>query len=228
MLLFSASYASGQTSAPTLLGSHSLLITLFKGDSEDASSQGNTFRKTLTTAKRVIALANNNLFAGFYVITPGKRLRPILQPQRCTFTDANTGIEQEFLLGHSSNDPSFLHAEYTSVDVAKTLAYIVNTDHDDIPGCFRSGPAFTAGDITATTTLTDTLSPTATYKIVLLPVALPIPFGIGDTAKGAINDTTVDILDTTVPCGSFWACHVIAHDPAQFDKLLRLANNDSL
>ena len=223
-----ASLASGRTSAPTLLGSRTLLITLYKGDSEDSASQGNTFRKSLTTAKRVIALANNNLFAGFYVITPGKRLRPILQPQRCTFTDANTGIEQEFLLGHSSNDPSFLRAEYTSVDVAKTLAYIVNTDHDDIPGCFRSGPAFTAGDITATTTLTDTLSPTATYKIVLLPVALPIPFGIGDTAKGAINDTTADILDTTVPGGSFWARQITTHNPTQSDELTRLAANDGL
>ncbi len=66
-----ASLASGRTSAPTLLGSRTLLITLFKGDSEDASSQGNTFCKTLTTAKRVIALANNNLFVGFYVITQG-------------------------------------------------------------------------------------------------------------------------------------------------------------
>ena len=158
MLLLSASYASGQTSAPTLLGSQSLLITLFKGDSKDASSQGNTFRKTLTTAKRVIMLANNNLFVGFYVITPGKRLHLLFQPQRCTFTNANTGIEQEFLLGHSSNDPCFLRAEYTSVNVAKMLAYIVNTNLDDIPRCFRSGPAFTVGDITATTTLTDTLS----------------------------------------------------------------------
>ena len=122
-----------RTSAPTLLGSNSLLITLFKGDSEDASSQGNTFHKTLTTAKRVIALANNNLFAGFYIITPSKRLHPLFQPQRCTFTNANTGIKQEFLLGHSSNDPCFLHAEYKSVDVAKMLACIVNTNLDVIP-----------------------------------------------------------------------------------------------
>ena len=111
-----------------MLGSHSLLITLFKSNTEDAVSQDNTFRKSLTTAKRIIALANNNLFAGFYVITLGRRIRPLFQPQRCTLTDADTGIEQEFLLGHSSNDPSFLRAEYTSVDVAKMLACIVNTD----------------------------------------------------------------------------------------------------
>ena len=98
-----------------MLGSHSLLITLFKSNTEDAVSQDNTFRKSLTTAKRIIALANNNLFAGFYVITLGRRIRPLFQPQRCTLSDADTGIEQEFLLGHSSNDPGFLRAEYTSV-----------------------------------------------------------------------------------------------------------------
>ena len=211
-----------------MLGSHSLLITLFKSNTEDAVSQDNTFRKSLTTAKRIIALANNNLFAGFYVITLGRRIRPLFQPQRCTLTDADTGIEQEFLLGHSSNDPSFLRAEYTSVDVAKMLACIVNTDLGDIPGCFRSGPAFTRNDITATTTLTDILSPTASYKIVLLPTALPIPFGIGDTAKGAINDATADILDTTIPGGSFWAHQIAAYDPTQFDELMRLTNNDGL
>ena len=84
------------------------------------------------------------------------------------------------------------------------------------------------GNITAATTLTDTLSPTATYKIVLLLMALPIPFGIGDMAKGTINNTTVDILDTTVSGGSFWACQITAYDSMQFDKLTRLANNDGL
>jgi hypothetical protein len=41
--------------------------------------------------KRVIVLANNNLFAGYYIITPGKRILPIFQPQCCTLTNANTG-----------------------------------------------------------------------------------------------------------------------------------------
>ncbi len=109
----------------------------FKGNSEDASSQGSTFCKMLTTAKRIITLANNNLFAGFYIITPGKCLHLLFQPPCCTFTDANTGIKQEFLLGHSSNDPCFLRVEYTSVDMAKMLACIINTDLDNIPGCFR-------------------------------------------------------------------------------------------
>jgi hypothetical protein len=40
------------------------------------------FKKSLSTSKRIIALANNNLFAGFYVVRPNKHVRPIFQPQR--------------------------------------------------------------------------------------------------------------------------------------------------
>ena len=39
-----------------------------KPGSADATSLNTSFRKTLSTTKRVIALANNNLFAGFYVV----------------------------------------------------------------------------------------------------------------------------------------------------------------
>lgn len=63
------------------------------------------FAKTGTMAKHVIDSANNTLFAGSFVITPGKCPRWLFQPQRGMFIDANTSIKQEFLLGHSSNDP---------------------------------------------------------------------------------------------------------------------------
>ena len=111
---------------------------LFKSDTEDASIQGNTFCKTLTMTKCVITLANNNLFKGFYVITHDKCMHPLFQPQHFTFTNSDTGLKQELLLGYSSNDPSFLRAEYTSVNAAKMFACIVNTNLDDIPGCFHS------------------------------------------------------------------------------------------
>ena len=93
------------------------------------------------------------------------------------------------------------------------LAFIINTSLDDIPGCFRSGHTFRVGNITIATTLTDTLSPTTTYKIVLLPMALLIPFGIDDTTKDAINEATVYILDTTITGGSFWARHITELTP---------------
>ncbi len=63
-------------------------------------------------------------------------------------------------------------------------------------------------DITVATTLIDTLSPTATYKIVLLPMALLIPFGIDNTTKYAINEATVYILDTSITGRFFRARHI--------------------
>ena len=113
-----------------MVASPTTLITLHKANSADAASLDASFRKSLSTTKRVIALSNNSLFAGFYVVTPHKRIRPIFQPQRCTLTDPNTGVEQEFLVGHGSNDPQFLHAEYVTVavNVAGTFDAMANVD----------------------------------------------------------------------------------------------------
>ena len=61
--------ASGLTSAPTWVASPSVLIMLYKQSSEDATLLDNSFRKSLFTTKCIIALANNNLFVGFYIVT---------------------------------------------------------------------------------------------------------------------------------------------------------------
>ena len=79
--------------------------------------------------------------------------------------------------------------------------------------------AFKAADITGTHTLT--LQEDTTYKAVHLPLALPIPFGIDDAAKGTITEATLDILDTMVLDGAFWAKCALTYDTAQPDKLIR-------
>ena len=79
--------------------------------------------------------------------------------------------------------------------------------------------AFKAADITGTHTLT--LQEDTTYKAVHLPLALPIPFGIDDAAKGTITEATLDILDTMVLDGAFWAKCVLTYDTAGPDKLIR-------
>jgi hypothetical protein len=219
LFLSIGSAESGLTSAPTRVASPTTLITLHKANSADAASLDASFRRSLFTTKCVIALSNNSLFAGFYVVTPHKRVRPIFQPQRCTLTNLDTGIEQEFLVGHGSNDPRFLRAEYVPVDVAGTFVCLVDTSSLEVPACYRSGPAFTAADITGTHTLT--LKEDATYKAVHLPLALPIPFGIDDTAKGTITEATQDILDTTISDGAFWASCILAYDKASTDELVR-------
>ena len=71
------------------------------------------------------------------------------------------------------------------------------------------GPTLTTRDITVTTPLVDTLASMSLYKIFLLPMAIPIPFGMEDTAKGTIFKSTIDTLDTTIGGGAFWAQYII-------------------
>ena len=149
----SVSTTSGLTSAPTRVATSHSLITLYKAVSDDATTLDASFRGRLSTSKCITALANNNLFVGFYVIMPNKRVRPIFQPQRCTLTDPNTGTEHEYLIGHGSNDPRFLRAEFAPVEVAGTLFCLVNVSSTEVPTCYHSGPAFTAAEVTGTNTL---------------------------------------------------------------------------
>jgi len=78
---------------------------------------------------------------------------------------------------------------------------------------------FTAANITGTTTLD--LQEDISYKVVHLPLALPIPFQVDDTTKCTINESSIDILDTTIDCGAFWAHCILAYDQAHSDKLIR-------
>ena len=71
---FKGSATSGLTLAPTRAASPTTLITLHKASNDVAVVLGASFRKSLSTTNRIIALTNNNLFAGFYVITPHKRI----------------------------------------------------------------------------------------------------------------------------------------------------------
>jgi hypothetical protein len=111
----SVSTTSSLASAPTRIATTPSLITLHKGVSADATELDTNLRSRLSTSKRITALANNNVFAGFYVVTPNKCVRSIFQPQRCTLSDPDTGTEHVYLLGHGSNDPRFLRAEFTPV-----------------------------------------------------------------------------------------------------------------
>jgi hypothetical protein len=78
--------------------------------------------------------------------------------------------------------------------------------------------------------VTDTMAPTSvdlqdstSDKVALLPFALPIPFGVNDMtkAKGIINESSIDILDTTIDGGAFWAHCILIHNQVHADKLTR-------
>jgi hypothetical protein len=57
-------------------------------------------------------------------------------------------------------------------------------------------------------------------KVVFLLLALPIPIGISDTTKGTVNESSIDILDTTAN-DAFWANCILTYDQACSDELIR-------
>ena len=79
--------------------------------------------------------------------------------------------------------------------------------------------------MTADLTVPNTLNLTdaVSYKVTLLPLALLIPFRIDDTTKSTITKSTIDILDTTIDGGAFWAKHIIVFNQAQSDEHIRLS-----
>ena len=66
---------------------------------------------------------------------------------------------------------------------------------------------------------------TTSYNVMLLPLALPIPFGLNTTTKGTISESTINILNTTINGGTFWAKCILAFNQAQLDELIRLSAN---
>ena len=170
---------------------------LYKPSSKDETSLDASFLKSLSTTKCVIALANNNLFVGFYAVIPHKCIHPIFQPQHCTLTNPDTGIEQ-FLVWHGSNNPRFF---CIPIKVVNMFICLVDTSSTEVPACYRLGPALTAANIMSMTTLD--LQDGTFYRAVHLPLALPIPFGIDDTTKGTLTKSSMDIIDTTVKNGTF-------------------------
>ncbi len=96
---------------------------------------------------------------------------------------------------------------------------LIDVTSCEVPACYRTGPAFSAADIPGMTTLD--LQDGATYRAVHLPLALPIPFGIDDTTKGTISESSLDILDMMVKNGVFWAHCILTYDKACSDNLVR-------
>jgi hypothetical protein len=165
--------------APTQITTTTGLNTFHKPKSNDATTLKASFKKSLLTLKHVTTLANNHLH---------KHMRPIFRHQHCTLTDPESGVKNEFLIGHGSNNPWFLSAENVPIEVAGTLACLVDTSSMEVPHCYCSGPFFMATNITGTTTLV--LQEGTSNKVVHLPLTLLIPFDINDTTKGTITEST--------------------------------------
>ena len=147
------------------------------------------------------------LITGFHVITPGKHPCPLFQPTAvCSLMPILALNRNSSLVTASMTHASCV--QNTHMSCSDDAHFHCQHQHGQHPGMPPLSTHLRVGDITVATTLTDTLSPTATYKIVLLPMALLIPFGIDNTAKYVINEATVYILDTSIAGGFFRARHI--------------------
>ena len=66
---------------------------------------------------------------------------------------------------------------------------LINTSFTEVPASYRSSLSFMVANILGAPTLD--LHEGTTYKMVHLPLLLPIPFGINDTTKGTITEATM-------------------------------------
>jgi hypothetical protein len=86
--------------------------------------QQQAFMHNMSTKKWLNALCNNDLFSVFYVVSPTKRIKVLMQPQ---LLDPNMTVEISYLLGHSSNDTNICHPEYTTTDVTQNFISHIET-----------------------------------------------------------------------------------------------------
>ena len=96
----------------------------------------------MSANKRFNTLCDNDLFAGFYIVSPTKRIKVLMQPHLCILPDPNMAEETSFLLGHSSNDTNMCRPEYTTADVTINFISLIDTNVVTIPQGFKAGSPF--------------------------------------------------------------------------------------
>ena len=150
----------------------------------------------MSANKRFNTLCDNDLFAGFYIVSPTKRIKVLMQPHLCILPDPNTAEETSFLLGHSSNDTNMCRPEYTTADVTKNFISLIDTNVITIPQGFKAGSPFKKVELANLNlpNIMALMTDTNTYRLAALPCCIPIPFGATDTCKGTVTEAHLDIL----------------------------------
>ena len=72
---FTVSALSGKTSAPTKVLGTNKLLTTYRADPKDAPAQPQTFMRAMSSHKWLNVLCDNDLLAGFYVVSSTKCIK---------------------------------------------------------------------------------------------------------------------------------------------------------
>jgi hypothetical protein len=172
------------------------LVTTSKATSPGATDKAiKSFLHSASTQKRINDLADGKVYAGFYYFV-GNKVRTlyipkIIQPEviaNPNGTNVSDGETWEGFLGQVSNATTRVSLDLISMDICQCIL-VLCPDLWDPSACFAAGDAFTRHNIAEVCpTLTPLLANSPTkYRIVKLPLCIPIVYGITQTCEGHLD-----------------------------------------
>lgn len=191
-----------------------------------------------TATKRSQTLSNHELFVGGYYITSTKKVRPAILPVE-TEVAIEDGPASRGFVANGSNRSEMVTPQLMGDLTTNFFTIVSGQVASSVPELFtkNAGRAFSLDDIETTApALFAILSATADesvdavdqqneeeqaaaaqplrYRIVCLPVSLPITYG-HPVYRGSINDDCVEAMERNIEFSTFWLHGVEAWD-AQF------------
>jgi hypothetical protein len=189
------------------------LVTASKAPAPGGTDKAfKTFLTTASVRKRINDLVDGKRFAGFYY-EAGDKVRTlyipkIVTPEVTTYpdgTDPSEGETWEGFLGQGSNATARAMFDLISTDICK-CALVVSDGSIPVPPCFTAGDPFTKADAEATCPSLAPLLSTGvtTYRLVKLPLCIPINYGVTQVCKGRIDEGHRDAFESNAEGSSFW------------------------
>jgi hypothetical protein len=155
-------------------------------------------------------ICDEEIFAGVYVITTQKKIRPALLPIVTEVID-DAGIAYKGFVCNSSNQSGIITPNLWG-DFTQTV-YVVVSGHDagPIPELFskNAGKAFKIEEIETITPNLHTIlrgdeENVDDHRILCLPVAIPVTYG-PQTFRGSISEDCNEPMDENIDGGFYWA-----------------------
>jgi hypothetical protein len=189
------------------------LVTASKAPAPGGTDKAfKAFVKTASVRKRINDLVDGKIFAGFYYLT-GDKVRTlyipkIVTPEVTSHPDGSDLVEGETwegFVGQGSNATARATFDLLSTDICRSVLVIVDGSFT-VPPCFSAGDPFTKADIEEVAPNLSPLLPTSftSYRMVKLPLCIPINYGAVQVCKGRIEEGHRDAFEANAEGSSFW------------------------
>ena len=189
------------------------LVTASKAPAPGGTDKAfKTFLKTASVRKRINDLVDGKTFAGFYYLT-GDKVRTLYIPKIVTpevtshpnDSDLVEGETWEGFIGQGSNATARATFDLISTDICRSILVVIDGSLL-VPPCFSTGDPFTKMDIDEVSPNLSPLLPTSftSYRMVKLPLCIPINYGAIQVCKGRIEEGHRDAFESNAEGLSFW------------------------